>query len=138
MAENNLTSFVKRYKITATAKPSKSNPNMPDSDGMDNWSVKLTRLVDGEKRSMNVPFSMGKGHNGKTPTAADVLDCLASDAAGVENATSFDDWASDYGYDTDSRKAERIYKACKRNAEDLYSLLGGEAYNELLWETERL
>lgn len=38
--------------------------------------------------------------------------CFISDAlAGLE---SFESFCGDFGYDTDSRKAEKIYKACKR------------------------
>lgn len=44
------------------------------------------------------------------PTAASVLYCLLSDAAAIDQ--SFDDWAGDFGYDTDSRKALATYEAC--------------------------
>lgn len=45
-----------------------------------------------------------------TPTAANVLHSLLMDAQGAEQ--SFDYWAADYGYDTDSIKALNIYNAC--------------------------
>lgn len=45
------------------------------------------------------------------PTAADVLYCLLSDAAVLDHP-NFESWASEYGYDVDSRKAEQTYKAC--------------------------
>lgn len=51
------------------------------------------------------------------PDAADVLHSLLLDAS-VTYATCFEDWASEYGYDTDSRKAEDIYNACKLIARD--------------------
>lgn len=44
------------------------------------------------------------------PTAAAVLYCLLSDMEVIDQ--SFTDWASDFGYDTDSRKALATYKAC--------------------------
>jgi hypothetical protein len=72
------------------------------------------------------------------PTLGEVLDCLASDAASVDNARSFEDWASDFGYDTDSRKAKRTYKTCEKQAAKLKALLGDEAYEQLLYHTERL
>lgn len=71
------------------------------------------------------------------PELADVLDNLASDAAGYENARSFEDWASDYGYDTDSRKAERIYSEIKKQVSELRRLLGAD-YEKVLFEIERL
>ena len=86
---------------------------------------------------MTIYFSQGPAI-AREPSAADVLDCLASDAAGYESAGSFEDWASEYGYDTDSRKAERTYKAVEKQAADLARILPVDAYNDLLWHTERL
>ena len=42
---------------------------------------------------------------------ADVLHSLVSDSD-VLNYNSFESWASELGYDLDSRKAEGIYRAC--------------------------
>ncbi len=124
--------FVNRNGIKATSVMVDSNPNMPDFDG-DNYKVTLRM---GHKQ-FTVPFSHGCAicHD---PEAADVLDCLASDAAGVENATSFEDWASDLGFDTDSRKAERTYKVTIAQSAKLKKFLGDELYNALLWESERI
>ena len=88
-------------------------------------------------RSFSLYFSQGSAHT-QDPTLADVLDCLASDAAGYENSNDFTGWADDLGYDTDSRKAEKIWRAVKRQAEQLKRTIGEEAYNDLLWNTERL
>jgi hypothetical protein len=110
-----------------------SNPNMADTS-MDHWRVQFSK----DKRQMTTYFSMGRGHNGRMPEAADVLDCLASDAAGIENAQGFEDWCSEYGYDVDSRKAERIYKTCQRQASKLKAFLGESEYEALLWNVERL
>lgn len=129
--------FIADQHITATAEWSDRNPNMDEDskNPMDHWRVVLQRS--GGKR-MTVYFSKGRGHNGKPAEASEVLDCMASDAAGVENAQSFEDWASEYGYDTDSRKAHRTYSICKRQAERLKKFLGDEAYEKLLWDMERL
>jgi hypothetical protein len=52
---------------------------------------------------------------------------------------SFEEWASDFGYDTDSRSAEATYNACKREADDLADLLEtDDAYDTLLHNIERL
>lgn len=110
------------------------NPNMPDSDDMDHWKCTLRR----PRKQMTVYFSMGYGHRGKAPELADVLDCLSSDAAGYENAPDFEDWAQEYGYDEDSRKAEKIYKTIEKQARQLKVFLGEELYTALLWETEKL
>jgi hypothetical protein len=87
---------------------------------------------------MTLTFSKGIGHHGAEPTVTEVLGCLASDASGVENAGGdFEEWCSEYGYDTDSRTAERIFKACQHQANRLKSFLGDEAFEQLLWHTER-
>lgn len=47
------------------------------------------------------------------PTLTDVLYCLTMDAQGVSSGETFEDWAGSYGYDTDSREAERCFHACR-------------------------
>jgi hypothetical protein len=101
-------------------------------------------------KAMSLYFSQGSAHV-KAPTLEDVLDCLASDAASIENSkpsdehpraiysdTAFENWATEFGYDPDSRKAEKMYKATRRQAEQLKRTIGPEAYDQLLWHTERL
>jgi hypothetical protein len=129
-----LAAFIATNKIKARAAWTDRNPHMEGSDRMDNWKVQLRM---GAKR-LSVYFSMGMGHGGAEPGADDVLNCLASDAAGIENASSFEDWCDEYGYDTDSRKHLRTFKVCERQAEKLKAFLGDDLYRELLWETERL
>ena len=48
----------------------------------------------------------------ETPTLKDVLSCLLLDASSVRHGQTFDEFANEFGYDTDSRKAEGIYRAC--------------------------
>lgn len=130
---NTLTDFITRTGVTLTAVRTARNPHMDDSESMDNWRCVLRR----GRRSMVVHFSKGVGHHGAAPTVDEVLDCLASDAASVENASGFEDWCNDLGYGTDSRKAERTYREIGRQAERLKAVLGDEDYETLLWKTER-
>ncbi len=130
----NTKEFTAKNKITSTAEWADSNPHMPDSQNMDHWKVTLRR----DRKRLTVYFYMGYAHSGKQPQADDVLDCLASDSAGLENARDFEDWAAEYGYDADSRKAEKIYRVVERQTAKLKGFLGEDLYNELLWETERL
>lgn len=81
-------------------------------------------------------FRTGIGWERK-PNAADLLECLLSDAAGVKNAEGFDDWCREYGYDLDSRKAEQTFIACITQTEQLENWLGARL-NAYLWHTERL
>lgn len=45
------------------------------------------------------------------PAITDVLYCLVSDASAIDHP-NFESWASEYGYDVDSRPAERTYQTC--------------------------
>lgn len=76
-----------------------------------------------KRRKLTVPFYQGMAIC-KEPQAHDVIYCLISDAQSVENADSFEDWAFSLGYDTDSRKAEKIYKACVKNQQNIRRFLG--------------
>lgn len=127
-----LTQFIAHHGITMTADWAPSNPNMDDMPaGSQHYRYRFKR----GRRTMTVPFSCGPAW-ARAPEASAVLGCLASDSASVENATGFDGWARDMGYEPDSRKAERIYKVCTRQAGRLAKFLGPEAYKELLWNTE--
>lgn len=60
------------------------------------------------------------------PSLTDVLHCLVSDADALNHPT-FESWASDLGYDTDSRSAEKIYRACLEIALTLRQMIDLEA-----------
>lgn len=70
------------------------------------------------------------------PKANDVMSCLVSDAnAGM---ATFDDFCNEFGYDTDSRKAEQTWQACQRIGKQLSHLFGAD-YTEAMehgWERE--
>lgn len=57
------------------------------------------------------------------PNPLDVIYALVMDA-GVLDCGTFEEWASDLGYDSDSRKAEAIYRACLEIALKLRNGLG--------------
>ena len=78
------------------------------------WGDGVTRCVftmqiarDHKRYTFKFGQSTAKGS--KEPTMYDVLACLTKYDPGT-----FENFCSDYGYDTDSRSAERTYKAvCK-------------------------
>lgn len=109
-----------REPITMTCRRVDRNPDMEDSADMTHWRCALYF----QGRRMSVTFSMGQSHKGRPPRIGEVLDCLRLDAAGYENAGGFEQWAPEYGYDTDSRKAERIYRNVARRVGKLGDLLG--------------
>ena len=126
--------FVNRHHIGIRSVLVEKNPHMNGEmpAGSAHWRCTLRC---GDKR-MTVYYSQGPAIVGE-PNAADVLDCLASDAASYESAGSFESWASDYGYDTDSRKAERTYRLIETQAGKLARFVG-DSYDDLLYKTQRL
>jgi hypothetical protein len=74
-------------------------------------------------RQYSFDFWQGTGIT-HAPTAEGCLECLLSDSAGADN--TFEDFCSEFGYDTDSRKAERIYKQCQEVRENMERLLGDD------------
>lgn len=116
------------------------------------WTVTLTH----EGRTMDTPWKAGTGNAQKVkrpswsrkpyefddpnakhvdcgyrlrptpPTAADVLECLCSDASGYDNARGFEDWAAEFGYSADSRKAEALWHTVAEQSRKLRQLLGAD------------
>ena len=103
-------------------------------EGATHWRITLAR--NGQK--MEFFYSMGSACT-EPPTLPDVLDCLAMDASDFAGCgISFEDWAGNLGYDTDSRKAERIFLATMANATALEKLLGADELEHLCFNIERL
>ncbi len=106
-----------------------SRPDGLMNDLAFHYKIRITQY----RRGFTLYFSQGSGHK-KPPTLTDVLTCIADDAASFENAPSFEDWASEYGYDTDSRKAEKIYRTVKRQSEQLKRTIGVDNYHYLIFD----
>jgi hypothetical protein len=90
--------------------------------GSHHWRVTLNRIDEKNKSvaRMTVPYHQGSAHT-KAPTIADVLGSLRMDANCPD---SFKDFCSEFGYYTDSRKAEKIWKACQSIKLRMRKLLG--------------
>lgn len=58
-----------------------------------------------------------------TPELADVMASLILDSSAIDH-TTFESWAGEFGYDTDSRKAEAIYRACLQEGLALRNSVG--------------
>lgn len=121
--------FVTRHGISITCDWTASNPHMDDARDMNHWKTVLRF----GRRRMTVVFSMGLGLRGE-PTAADVLSSLAMDASSADQ--DFESWCGDYGYDTDSRKAERTYKAVQAATTKLRRFIGSDDLLRQLIESE--
>jgi hypothetical protein len=125
---------IKENNIKISSEYVDSNPHMNDPK----WEANHYRVtLRFNRKQLTCYFSMGIGLSGE-PTAEDVLNSLAADAAGVENARDFEDWCSEYGYDTDSRKAEKTFKICQKQAKQLKAFLGDDLYQAFLFDTEAM
>lgn len=103
------------------------NPSKP----MDEWQrdarhYKVQLRYKG--RRMTLDFWQGIGIN-HDPDAEAVLDCLLSDASSADE--DFELWCGSLGFDTDSRKAERIYRQIRTQTQNLRQLLGDD-FDEFL------
>lgn len=127
-----------------------------DDDGWQHfaWAIRLKR----PGLELDTTYRMGIAHVTKTghrsyypqwgeslpfyeptpPTAEEVLDSLAGDASFYLEARDFEDFAASLGYDSDSRKAEKLYHECGEIAKKLRSFLGAAAAETLLFGVERL
>jgi len=61
---------------------------------------------------------------------ADFLNCIILETD-VLNHDSFESWAQELGYDTDSLKAKKIYDTCRKQAEKLLKAIGEDNLQSL-------
>lgn len=123
--------FIKENKLTASVVEIGNNPNIDDPK----WQARHYKVtIKKDNKRMITYFSQGVGIEHE-PELHDVLDCLANDA---QTDGTFEDFCATYGYDTDSRNAERIYKAVIRNSNKLLKLLGQSKFDQVVFDVERL
>jgi hypothetical protein len=132
--------FIKQNRISIVSECTDSNPNMIDQDWQANhYKVTLKRNKTENKirtrRQFTLFYSMGFAIK-SDPKTEDVLDCMAMDSSSIDQ--DFEGWANDLDYDTDSRKAEKTYNICRKQATKFENFLGEDLYNELLQEIDRL
>jgi len=125
--------FITENRISIKSEYADANKAAPDWKDANHYKVTLKY----GRRQYTTYFSQGYGITGD-PDAEGVLNCLALDSSGIENTSSFEGWCCEYGYDTDSRKAEKIFKVCERQAKKLKVFLGEHLYQQLLFNTESL
>jgi hypothetical protein len=90
------------------------------------WRVNIRR--NGE--SFDIEYSQGSAFQGATPNDTDVFNSLLLDTSEIDG-TDFEEWCGNYGYDTDSRRAERMFNACKKTYENMRRLFSDGDLDEL-------
>ena len=93
------------------------------------WRVRERQPVD---RSGRVSFDFWNSQkdmqDGRSPTAYDVLACISGD---VTCPDTFEDFCADYGDDTDSRKAEVLFRRVSKFANRLKAFFTTEELEAL-------
>lgn len=109
-------------KTGATIKINFSHNGKHFADDKQNRDIyKIT--ISKSKRSFTFNFgqSILESGTGECPTAYDVLACLQKYDVG-----SFEDFCGEFGYDEDSRMAEKTYKAVCKEYEKLCTIFSEE------------
>lgn len=87
-------------------------------------------LKNAEGKSMSFYYSKGSALKGP-PKLREVVECLVFDSRSIEESDSFEEWAQAFGYDEDSRAAERIYNACLEQHRKLKGVIDYETIVDL-------
>ena len=119
--------FIEKHGITFSTRRAANNPNMDHDkqwhETANHWTVTIGKHGSSSKATFY--YSQGSAERPKLET---VLECLILDAsAGLE---TFDVFCDEMGYGEDSRKAYRIWEACRNTEAQLRRLLGDNAMDE--------
>ncbi len=94
-----------------------------------------------KERSYEVVYSKRSVHintQGRPirPTLEEILKDAIQNSRPFASLISFENWASEYGYDSDSIKALKIFETCRENAMHFQDVLGFSEFNEIVtnWE----
>lgn len=109
--------FAKKHNIKLSLIGEPEYKHHFEDDDTKRWvfKMKLQRGV----HSCTFNFGQSLKAGAKVPTAYDVLACLTKNDPGT-----FEIFCSDFGYDIDSKKAERIYKAVIKEWEGVERVMG--------------
>lgn len=86
----------------------------------------------GRQASFKFGDSIANTQNGGTLDDYSVLACVKGDYYYTkERFPTFEDFASEFGYDVDSRQQEKLYKRCLKQAEKLHRVFTPEEIEKL-------
>jgi glucan biosynthesis protein len=126
----NIKDFARSLKLQMDVNYADRNPSMIN----DSWQAnhyKLTFKKDGKQFSTF--FSQGLGIS-EEPKMVGVLECLQSDCQSTEY--SFDEFCGEFGYDQDSIKALKTYKACGKIKDKVHKFFGADYFRFIKAEKE--
>jgi hypothetical protein len=129
---SDLKKLCKTRGLTVTTVIGKIVDNAEIEKGSDRKIESIVVLqYQGRIMSTNLIFGDGVAYRAASPSKKEKLGRVKPEDAiwsllvdaGVLSYTNFEDWASSYGYDLDSRKALACYETCLRSAHQLKALL---------------
>lgn len=125
-----ITATYQQFLIKASYKGTKK-AEWSDSryQNFNNHMITVTNTETGEKARFEFWASIAHPVLTKEYDILNAFYCFVSDA--VSGSESFDYFCSEFGYNTDSRSAEKIYRKCKKQLEKLNKIYNGDLY-ELL------
>lgn len=121
--EQSAIDFLKNTNTSISFKFKEHAPYFPDEIvSRDIWYVTLRN----EKHFYKFTFGQSFVSEGKTPTPYDVLACIEK-----RNPGSLQDFCSEFGYNIDSKKDEKVYKACVNEWQNIRTLFTPEEIEKL-------
>lgn len=115
--------FAKKYGIKLAVNHSTYKKHFVD-DNTERWVFNYTLSC--ENRQYTFDFGQSINAGCEEPTMYDVLTCLQKYDVGT-----FENFCSDFGYDEDSRKAEKIYKAVSKEYNAMLRVFGADILEEM-------
>ena len=120
MSNETLKEFISNMNLTMKAEQIESNPNWDSNVQANHYKIQL--MTPWSKGYFSVPFSQGIGIK-ENPNINGVLECLQSDS--LSGDFTFEGFCDEFGYDSDSRKAEKTFKACQETRFKLKKFFNG-------------
>ena len=124
-------------KLINNIKLSLTRADHTEEDYKDEWKQTANKYkvrLSYNKKSMTISYYTGCGWE-RDPNLEDILSTLLTDATYYDY--SFYEFASELGYDPDSRKAEKIYKETQKQTEKLNRIFSEEEQEGLLTYLEK-
>ena len=123
--QTNAEQFLERYGIRfAVAFVDTSCPPFcNDSKHIHGQKYRVTLIRKGLHIQFHFWNSWNDAQSNRPPSEYDVLACASSD---IHCPSDFGDFCAEYGYDTDSRRAEQTFKRCRAQSERLQRIFDTE------------
>lgn len=121
------TAIFKQFKVKAVFKGDKAASWSNGGENRNNHLVTVTNTDNKQRCTFEFWASIARPVLNREYDILNAFYCFVSDS--ISGDMSFDDFCGEFGYDTDSRTAEKTWKACKRSAEKLNRIYDGDIYD---------